>query len=126
MVENTEKLLVLDERGVLPREILNRLSQIGSTFVSHTMDEARDRIGGGACRAVLIAMSGTPFTTMSRAFCVHEMNPGLPVMVLGGDFKPRLTRLAARAGFHLIVNDGEVEFLMSSVTESQGTTIVFL
>jgi hypothetical protein len=63
---------------------------------------------------------------MSLAFRVHEMNPGLPVMVLGGEFKPRLKRLAVRAGFHLIANDGDVEVLMSSATGRLDPSIVRL
>jgi hypothetical protein len=45
------------------------------------------------------------------------MNPGLPVMVLGGEFEPGLIQLAFRSGLHLIVNDGDIEALATSIAE---------
>jgi DNA-binding NtrC family response regulator len=117
MSETRRHLVVLDERGALPQEFLGRLDRIGSVRVSRTVQEARERIEEGACRAVLIAVSDPPLVAMSLAYFVREMNPGLPVMVLGGGFEEEVIHLAVRDGLHLIVNDGDVAALELSVTE---------
>lgn len=115
MDKATKSLLVLDVKGSVPRSLLERLDRTGSVLVSRTVDEARQRIEAGACRAVLIALSEETLTTVSLAFFAREMHPGLPVMLLGAGFDQPLIQLAARYGLHLIVNDGDVDAVESSI-----------
>ena len=119
-------LLIVDEQGVLPLALLDRLKRIGSLLVSRSVDETRDRIESGNCRAVLVAVSGNPFATLSLALCVHEMDPGLPVMVMDDDFEPRLTRLAVRAGFRLIAKDDDEQVLTAWDADRLEPAVVFL
>jgi DNA-binding NarL/FixJ family response regulator len=117
-------LLVLDEEGTLSSVFINRLDGIGPVQVMHSGPETHHRLDAGECRAVLIAVGGGSFASMSLAFYARELHPDIPVVVLGDGFDPQLSREAVRVGLDLVVKGGDLEALVETVAARLNPAVV--
>jgi hypothetical protein len=116
MAEAGKRLLVLDETGILPAEILERPPQRDVVHRVRTVVDLQNQLAHEGFRAVLIAMGGTPYVALALAFHVRERRPDAAVMLLGG-LDAELRQKASARGIEVIGKAGDAEALCVRIAE---------